>query len=470
MSEVQPAVPGAGGNNARLARIILALAALSAVAYVVLAGAGDLRDRLLLYLPIHAGLAGAMLTAWLLLRRDHRNLRWVLGAALLFRLIAALGPPALSDDVYRYVWDGQVQLHGIHPYAHAPDDPALVGLRDPGWERINHPELKTIYPPLAELFFLLLAALGAGPVGFKLALALVDFAVVLALLRLLARMGLPRDRVVLYAWNPLAVIETAGSGHLEPLGLLFVLLTVGALGAGRRRIAAVALAAAVHVKLLPALLLPGFVRRGGLAGSGVLVAALALPVAAYAIGGPAVGGGLFEYARSWEHNAFFYPAVQWTMEQLDTAARLKPWVADLQRRFPDADVSWDWLYRQVWPREVARMLVGAAVAVWALIVGLRLRPDPWRAQLLLFGAALLLAPTLHPWYVLWVLPAAAASLSWGWLLLGLTVPLAYWSSAATGDVPWAVRWVEYLPALALMALGAVRARRERGKPETGRVC
>ena len=88
----------------------------------------------------------------------------------------------MSDDLYRYLWDGRVQLHGVHPYAHAPEDQALAGLRDEHWERVNHPEVKTIYPPLAQGTFLVLAAVGAGPLGVKLTMGLLDFGVVLALL------------------------------------------------------------------------------------------------------------------------------------------------------------------------------------------------------------------------------------------------------------------------------------------------
>ena len=74
---------------------------------------------------------------------------------------AAWGEPMLSDDVYRYVWDGRVQLEGVHPYRYAPVDPALGTLRDAHvFPRINHPEVPTIYPPLAQSLFAGLALAG----------------------------------------------------------------------------------------------------------------------------------------------------------------------------------------------------------------------------------------------------------------------------------------------------------------------
>ena len=117
---------------------------------------------------------------------------------------------------------------------------------------------------------------------------------------------------------------------------------------------------------------------------------------------------------------------------------------------------WDFLYRHVWPRDVAKLALGLVIAVWTLYTVTRRRLDPLQESLLLLGAVILLSPTVHPWYLLWILPLAAARLSWGWLLLCLTVSLAYCGGGQ--DVPWPVRCVEYVPPLTVMLLGALRAR------------
>ena len=380
------------------------------------------------YFAAHGVLLGAMLLAWRRARADPGSLPLALGAALLFRIVATAGVPALSDDVYRYVWDGRVQLAGIHPYVHAPVDPALAALRDGDWAKINHPELRTIYPPLAQMVFAALAGLGLGPRGFRLFFGFADFGVVLALAWLARRLNLPRERVLLYAWNPLAVIESAGSGHIEPLGVLLVLATLGA-SAWR---AGAALAAAVQVKLVPLLLFPGLWRRQGSGAGLAFVATVGLLWLPYALTGPAIGSGTFDYARRWEHNAFLYAGVEGLVHQL-------PW---------EAVEHW------IWPRGIARIVVSLCLLLWTLYVTQRLRPDPLHEALLVFGGALLLAPTVHPWYALWVLPFAALAFSPGWLLFAALVPLAYWAPA--GDVPWAVRLLEYAPPLALMALARSR--------------
>ena len=450
----QTVPPGPGTNNARRPAIILLLGAVSVGAYLALALAGDLRQHLAWFLTTFAALSVLMLVAWRLVCRDPRSLSWAIGAALLFRIVAAMGQPALSDDVYRYIWDGRVQLHGVHPYRYAPSDPAVADLRDGSWEHINHPELKTIYPPAAQMVFLLLASLGAGPVGMKLFLGLVDFGVVLATGRLLRCARLPRDRLILYAWNPLAVLETAGSGHIEPLGVVLVLLAAAWIIKRRTWLSTLALAASIQIKLLPAVLVPGQLKRGGrvaLLLLPVVVIGLALP---YALTGPALGSGLLDYAERWERNAFAFAGVQWVMERLDTASYLKPAIGALQDRLGDS-LPWDFLYKHVWPRDVAKLAIALVLAAWVLYTATRRDLDPLQESLLLLGAVILLAPTVHPWYLLWILPLAAARLSWGWLLLCFTVSLAYCGGE---DVPWLIRCVEYVPPLSVMVVSTVRAR------------
>jgi hypothetical protein len=87
-----------------------------------------------------------------------------------------------------------------------------------------------------------------------------------------------------------------------------------------------------------------------------------------------------------------------------------------------------------------------------------------RDALWVLGAVVLLSPTVHPWYLLWVLPFAAARCSPGWLLLCGTVTLAY--LGVDGDVPWPVRCVEYLPPLTVMLVGGWRARRRKTRDGT----
>ncbi|HNC73376.1 MAG TPA: hypothetical protein PK362_00620, partial [Elusimicrobiota bacterium] len=88
-----------------------------------------------------------------------QSLGLILAAGVLFRLTAFLSPPSLSDDIYRYLWDGRVQAAGHNPYRFAPDAPELASLRNAEHTGINHKSVPTIYPPLAQAVFRLAVAL-----------------------------------------------------------------------------------------------------------------------------------------------------------------------------------------------------------------------------------------------------------------------------------------------------------------------
>src|SRR5262249_53586758 len=150
---------------------------------------------------------------------SRRALGLVLGAGLLFRLALVAAPPALSDDIHRYLWDGRVQAAGVNPYLHAPADPALDAIATPSRGSINNPTLVTSSPPAAQIVFLAVARLGGGITAMKLLLSLFDMGTVLAIAGILKHRGKDPALVVLYAWSPLALLEVSWSGHSDALGV-----------------------------------------------------------------------------------------------------------------------------------------------------------------------------------------------------------------------------------------------------------
>lgn len=156
-----------------------------------------------------------------------RALWLVFGIAIAIRVVAISFEPLLSTDIYRYVWDGKVQAAGINPYRYVPDDPALASLRDAAiFPNINRASYAvTIYPPVAQAFFLLVTRLGANTAVMRLALLLCEAVSVTVILRLLKRLQRPSTRIVAYLWHPLPVWEIANSGHVD--GLMVALMFVG---------------------------------------------------------------------------------------------------------------------------------------------------------------------------------------------------------------------------------------------------
>lgn len=197
--------------------------------------------------------------------RDSRLLT-VLGLifAGLFRLSILFAPPYLSDDTYRYVWDGRVQAAGINPYRYVPADESLAHLRDETvYPYINRRDsARTIYPPVAEAAFLLVTRLSESVTWMKAAMVGFEAIAVWALLQLLISFGFARQRVLIYAWHPLAVWEIAGSGHVDALAIAFVALALLARRKHARTLTGVLIACATCIKLFPAVLFPAlYIRR-----------------------------------------------------------------------------------------------------------------------------------------------------------------------------------------------------------------
>ena len=188
---------------------------------------------------------------------------WVLAIALAMRLTVLFVPPFLSSDAYRYVWDGTVQVAGINPYRYVPDDPALAPLRDgaifPHVSRRDY--APTIYPPMAQIIFGAVARVSPTITAMKAAMVAFEIVAVLAILRLLDLAALPRARVLIYAWNPLAVWAFAGNGHVDAAVVGFVALALLARGVRRDTLTGIALGCAILVKFLPAAIAPALWRR-----------------------------------------------------------------------------------------------------------------------------------------------------------------------------------------------------------------
>jgi alpha-1,6-mannosyltransferase len=208
-----------------------------------------------------------LVITWLSLGgRDSRSVL-VLGLtfAALFRLSIVFSPPYLSDDIYRYIWDGRVQGASINPYRYIPADEYLQGLRDKEiYPKINRRDYAhTMYPPAAELMFFLTTRISESVTWMKLTIVGFELITVWILIELLASFGMARQRILIYAWHPLAVWEFAGSGHMDPLAFAFIAL---ALLSGRRQwetATGFALGFATLAKLFPLVLFPVLYKRWG---------------------------------------------------------------------------------------------------------------------------------------------------------------------------------------------------------------
>ena len=365
----------------------------------------------------------------------------VLLMAGMLRVVWLPLPPTLSDDILRYAWDGKVVHAGLNPYALAPEAEELTPLRDERWQRMPHREIPTVYPPLALATFAAagLAPAWVGPLwGIKILLTIADLLGCLLLIRLAARLGLPRTRALLYAWNPLVCLEVAGMGHVDALMAALVVATVYFCVASRKpALASLCAAGSVLAKIVPLAALPVWThalpqRRTVFVT--VVLAALALGTLPVALG-VGVPPGLLIYGVQWEFNGPIYeplhrlidatPAADWIKSGLDRAKLTLAQDSAAHER-------WNRLYHYVYPEFLAKLLLLAGFGIFVLREMLRPpgRPEDPPVMLAartgrLFAAVLLAMATVYPWYLLTVLPWAALLRHRAWLLASALQVLAY---------------------------------------------
>jgi alpha-1,6-mannosyltransferase len=223
----------------------------------------------------------------------------ILLTGIVCRALVVPVPPRFSTDVYRYVWDGRVQAAGINPYRYVPADPALARLRDAAvYPRINRRDYgRTIYPPGAQLIFLAVTRAGATVAVMKAGMAAFDMVTMWMLLILLGRLGLPRGRVVLYAWNPLVIWQYAGDGHVDAAAVAFLAVALVAHVRRHDALAGLALGGAALVKWYPALLFPALYRPRDWKMPIAMAAVIAAAYAPYLGVGAAVLGFIPNYLQ-----------------------------------------------------------------------------------------------------------------------------------------------------------------------------
>ncbi len=372
---------------------LILLGFISVALYAQIAALGDLRDKVPEFLACYWVLFVIYVVACSHAERSPRDLPvWaVLAIASLFRITMLFSPPSLSDDIYRYQWEGYLQTQGVNPYCHAPEALELAPLQNEIWEKVNNKDVSAIYPPLIQIIqaglFLTLRAVWT----YKLFFIAVEALLVGVLLNLLLIYGKSNATILLYAWNPLVVVEIAGSGHHDScvVALLFASLLLCLTERPRRSV--ITFAGAVLCKLYPLAGLPFLLKKIPLRH----LVWLPLTVAAGYL--PFVGAGrrlfaaLLYYREKWRFNGFLFHELT---SLLSDEAMVERW-----------------------------LLLG----ILFVIVGCLARKGNILEQFYwMTGAVLLCAPALFPWYLIWMVPFLCLFHSSAWLLLTALAPLSYY--------------------------------------------
>jgi alpha-1,6-mannosyltransferase len=336
-------------------------------------------------------------------------------------------PPGADDDIHRYVWDGRLQRLGYNPYLVVPSDPAAQSLHTAETRNLNNPDLPTPYPAGAELFFRAVAAIHESTFAMKVAFVVCDFTIVFVLLDVLRFTRQPAHLVLAFAWNPLLAIEVAGSGHIDIVGALLLVVSGAALVRRWRATAAVALGLAIAVKFLPVVVLPLYWKRVRMRDAALAAALVGLLYVPFLDHGRIPVGSLGTYVHNFRFNG--------------------PVFAALDRVVP--------------PQLLAGLavLAGLATATWLRI---RSAAPEWSPSQFAWpmAASLVCAPVVFPWYLLWLLPFLTSASTLLIIIWTGSIVATYvqWHSRAIGR-PWGSLpgWVMLLEYGCVATAGAIIA-------------
>ncbi len=320
-------------------------------------------------------------------------------------------PPRLDDDIHRYVWDGRVQRLGYNPYIVVPSEPALASLHTSETRTLNNPEVPSPYPAGAQLFFRAVTSIRESTFALKVAFVICDFAIVFVLLDVLRRTRQGEHWVLAYAWHPLLAIEVAGSGHVDIVGVLLLLVSAASLVRRWRAVAAISFGLAVAVKLLPIVLLPLYWKRVRLRDAALAAIVVALLYVPFLNHGRIPTGSLGTYVQRFRFN----------------------------------DPVFATLERVAAPQFVAglALLVGFLTAIWMRKKSAEGSTEAFAWPM---AASLFCAPVVYPWYLLWMLPFLRSTSTLPILVWTLSIlPTYYVWHLRTVGRPWLVPdWIVIL--------------------------
>lgn len=351
----------------------------------------------------------------------------MIGIGIVCRFTLLFSPPTLSDDIFRYVWDGRMQNQGINPYQYPPDAEEIAPFRDEYHPGINNKHISTIYPPLTEMMFRLIDLIWHHPAAMKVFFMLCDIAIIFLVLSLLRAEKMPSSRVLIYAWNPLIMVEFAGSGHNDTLALALMLAAILALAHRKDLSAMTWLALSFLAKFFAVVLIPAFfrvIRR--IKPFWLIPIIIILFYLPYIDAGMQLFHGLRVYGDKWRFNDSIFSILVYTTGSLDYAK-----------------------------------LIIAGLFSGVVLIRFVMPPDTLKSVYWIVGAYLLLTTTFQPWYLVWIMPFLCLYPNRAWIMLtGLAaisyhVVIQFVQTGLWSEEIW-IRYVQFIPFYGLLIFDGIK--------------
>jgi GT2 family glycosyltransferase len=323
---------------------------------------------------------------------------WILIFIIAVFCRLALLPHEPSDDINRYLWEGRMIHEGVNPYIYSPDDLSSTDMakNDPFFKKVNHPGSPAAYPPLALYVFSLLVWISPTPLAVKMVMVMFDIGTLGALFMLLQHRDLEPRWAVLYAVNPVILYGFAGQGHFDAMMIFFFMAAFVFYDRKRWAWMYLFMGFAVQSKYVAAVMLPFLVRTDTLKYLWVFLLATVLPYVPFTTSDPLQPFyGLITFSETYAFNGSVHEVLRAVIGGIYPAT------------------------------SICKVLLSAA-----LIAGYyyfhpqrsrRFSDDPVFGSFFAMGALLVLAPTVHFWYVSWIIPFLVLRPTKSWILLCLTI-------------------------------------------------
>ncbi len=333
-----------------------------------------------------------------------KRLYLIISFSILFRIILLPSPPSLSDDIYRYLWDGKVQSHGINPYKYSPNSDNLAFIKDEYANKVNEPGCPTIYPPLAQIISLIVYKISYTVTFMKLFYIIFDILLIFVIYKILLFRGDNILKVIIYAWNPASVIEFASNGHNDSMAIFFLFLSFYLAMKDRPFLSVSSLSFSILSKYTPIILIPFYYKKIDKR------ALLLLPLIIIVLFWPYRSGieNLLSGINIYSHLQKFNDSIFYLFHS----------------------TLWHYLkdYYNPWHLAMidSKMLVGVILTFVFIYLFIRNDELGWSAYIII-GLFIILYFQVQPWYLMWILPFACIYRGRAWILLTSLIPLSYYT-------------------------------------------
>jgi hypothetical protein len=396
--------------------------------YIILYYLFDFRSQITNYfltlIPAYTGYFSIIYYSLKLKKSTRKDFILILIIGFAIRMILIPSTPFLSDDVYRYLWDGKVFFNGFNPFAFAPSSPFLEKLRDATvYPYINFPEIPTVYPPLAQIVFGISYLIGYNPLIWKLILLIFEIILVLFLYKLILHFRMNTMRLAIYLLNPIVVIETYASGHLDVLAISFLIIAIYYFYKNKTWASLLAFILSILVKYMPILMILPFLKKRFLLKMSIIIGLLCVILMPFTIGGTIPTAGIISYANRWEFNGFLYKTILYIFGLIGIESH--KWFSFINNGQIEVFYFTGAFYYKVI----------ASVVILAIIIDqfkkLKMTENfkginYLNSSFFVCATMLLLSPTLYPWYIIWLIPLLVLLPKWSWLIFTMLIQLSYY--------------------------------------------